>query len=44
VTLDFPYPMSGSNYMAALVGMVDPKNVISECPEDNNQRTLGAVP
>ncbi len=44
VTLDFPYPMSGSNYMAALVGMVDPKNVIPECREDNNRRTLGAVP
>ena len=44
VTLDFPYPMSGSNYMAALVGMVDPKNVIPECREDNNSRTLGAIP
>lgn len=44
VTLDFPYPMSGSNSMAALVGTVDPKNAIPECREDNNSRTLGAIP
>lgn len=44
VTVHFPYAMSGSNYMAALVGMVDPKNAIPECREDNNRRTLGAVP
>ncbi len=31
--------MSGSNYMGVLVGMVDPKNAIPECREDNDRRT-----
>jgi hypothetical protein len=39
-----PLPDVRFQLLAALVGTVDPKNVIAECREDNNSRTLGAVP
>lgn len=36
VTLEFPYPITTNAGLAALTYAVDPKNLISECREDNN--------
>ena len=42
ITLELPYAISGSRNFAALVLQIDPKNMIPECREDNNTRTIGA--
>ena len=36
------YAITGSDNLAALVLTVDPKNLIPECREDNNKRTVGS--
>lgn len=43
ITLEFSYLISGNANLAAIMVMVDPKNEIPECREDNNRRTAGAV-
>jgi hypothetical protein len=42
VTLEFVYTIEGNARVAAIVALVDPKNVIAECDETNNRRTLGS--
>lgn len=42
VTLEFPYAITTNSGLAAITYVVDPKNIISECREDNNSGRVGS--
>ena len=43
VTLELPYAISGNANLAALHLQIDPKNLVAECREDNNEKTTGST-